>query len=102
MFQLSVSPALFFRVKAKTALLCLTAFLRSVSSEVRTPLITSKASEAGNAATLVVSREWHAWSQEGRVTVLERHLATAWGLCGKGNEEITSATSRKRIGGEKH
>jgi hypothetical protein len=49
-FQLSVSPALFFRVKAKTEPACLMAFLRSASSLERASLIASKASEAGNAA----------------------------------------------------
>lgn len=50
MFQLSVSPALFLRVKAKTALPCLMASLRSASEEVRAALMVSKASEAGNDA----------------------------------------------------
>lgn len=47
--QLSVSPALFFNVKAKTACPCLTASLRSASDAVRASLIASKASEEGNA-----------------------------------------------------
>lgn len=56
MFQLSVSPALFFRVKANTAFPCFMAFLRSASEEVRALLIRSKASEAGNAAVSEVSK----------------------------------------------
>ena len=47
MCQLSVSPALFLSVKAKTAFPCLIASLRSASEEVKALLITSKASEAG-------------------------------------------------------
>ena len=84
MFQLSVSPALFFRVKAKTALPCLIAFFRSVSSEVRALLITLKASEAGNAAASLVSKVWLAWSPERVVTVLERHRETVRGVYWKG------------------
>lgn len=50
MCQLSVSPALFLRVKAKTDCPILMAFLRSASSDWRDALMASKASEAGNAA----------------------------------------------------
>lgn len=53
--QLSVSPALFFRVKAKTELACLMASLRA-ASVLRAALIISKASEAGNAAGGRVSK----------------------------------------------
>jgi hypothetical protein len=55
-FQLSVSPALFFKVKAKVAFACFMAFLRSASSELRAVLMTSKASEAGNEAARRVSQ----------------------------------------------
>lgn len=53
MCQLSVSPALFFSVNAKTALPCLIAALRSASDEVSALLMTSKASEEGNASMFV-------------------------------------------------
>lgn len=48
MCQLSVSPAAFLRTKAKTALPCLMASLRSASLAVSALLISSKAAEAGN------------------------------------------------------
>ena len=48
MCQLSVSPALFLRVKAKTALPCLMASLRSASLAPSASLMASKAGEAGN------------------------------------------------------
>lgn len=48
MCQLSVSPAAFLRVKAKTALPCFMASLRSASLAVSTLLISSNAAEAGN------------------------------------------------------
>jgi len=48
MFQLSVSPAAFLRVKAKTALPCLMASLRSASLALRASLISSKATDEGN------------------------------------------------------
>lgn len=47
MCQLSVSPALFLRVKAKTALACLMASLRT-SSLVSASEMASKAAEEGN------------------------------------------------------
>lgn len=47
--QLSVSPALFLRVNAKTASACLIASLRSASEAVSALLMRSKASEEGNA-----------------------------------------------------
>lgn len=50
MNQLSVSPALFFRVKAKTALACLMASFRSASDAPRALLISSKAAEEGKAS----------------------------------------------------
>lgn len=50
--QLSVSPALFFNVKANTAFPCLTASLRSASDAVRASFMVSKASEEGNAAAI--------------------------------------------------
>ncbi len=46
-YQLSVSPALFLSVKAKTALPFLTASFRSASSEWRELLMASKAAEEG-------------------------------------------------------
>ena len=48
MFQLSVSPAAFLRVKAKMALPCLSASLRSASLALRAAWIASKAAEEGN------------------------------------------------------
>lgn len=48
--QLSVSPALFLSVKAKTAFPCLIASLRSASDAVKALLMTSKAPEAGKAS----------------------------------------------------
>lgn len=48
MCQLSVSPALFLRVKAKTALPCLMASLRSSGLESRAEAMASKATEEGN------------------------------------------------------
>lgn len=48
MCQLSVSPAEFFSVKAKTALPSFKASLRSASLAVRTLLMASKAAEDGN------------------------------------------------------
>lgn len=50
MCQLAVSPALFLRVKAKTALPFLMASLRSASLLLRAALMASKASEEGNAS----------------------------------------------------
>jgi hypothetical protein len=50
MCQLSVSPALFFSVKAKMAFPFLTASFRSASEDVIALLITSKAAEAGKAS----------------------------------------------------
>ena len=50
MCQLSVSPALFFSVKAKTALPCLTASLRSVGEDWRESLIASNPAEEGKAS----------------------------------------------------
>lgn len=55
MCQLSVSPALFFKVKAKTALADLRALLRAASSALRASLMASKASEAGKEAVMAVS-----------------------------------------------
>ena len=52
MFQLSVSPAAFLRVKAKMALPCFRASLRSASLALRAAWIASKASEEGNLSTL--------------------------------------------------
>lgn len=48
MCQLAVSPAWFLRVKAKTALPCLMASLRSASLPERTWLMASKAADEGN------------------------------------------------------
>lgn len=50
MCQLSSLPALFLRVKAKTALACLMALLRSASSPWRTALMASNAAEEGNSS----------------------------------------------------
>lgn len=50
MCQLSVSPALFFRVNAKMALPFLIASLRSASEDWRASLMASKASEDGKEA----------------------------------------------------
>lgn len=50
--QFSVSPALFFNVKAKTAFPCLTASLRSASDALRASFMASKAAEEGNAAAM--------------------------------------------------
>ena len=52
MFQLSVSPAAFLRVKAKMALPCFRASLRSASLALRAAWIASKASEEGNLSAL--------------------------------------------------
>lgn len=46
--QLSVSPALFFNVNAKTAFPCLIASFRSASLDCKESLIASKAAEEGN------------------------------------------------------
>lgn len=56
MFQLSVSPAAFLRVKAKTALPCFMASLRSASEALRALLISSKAAEAGNLSVVAKSQ----------------------------------------------
>ena len=50
MYQLPVSPALFFRVKAKIALPFLMASARSEGEDWRERLIRSKAGEEGNAS----------------------------------------------------
>jgi len=50
MFQVSSSPALFLRTKAKTALPCLIASLRSASDDCRAAFMSSKAAEEGNAS----------------------------------------------------
>jgi len=50
MNQLSVSPALFFSVKANTALPCLMAALRSASEDERALAMASKASDEGKLA----------------------------------------------------
>lgn len=71
--QLSVSPALFFNVKANTAFPCLTASLRSASEAVRASFITSKASEEGNASTVCQRLSGLARGGKVGVTVLERH-----------------------------
>jgi hypothetical protein len=55
MCQLSTSPAAFLRLKAKTALPCFSASLRSASLALRALLISSKAAEAGNLSGFVVS-----------------------------------------------
>lgn len=52
MCQLSVSPSLFFRVKAKTPLPCLIAALRSSSLDLNDSLMTSKAAEEGNLSVI--------------------------------------------------
>jgi hypothetical protein len=72
MCQLSVSPALFFSVNANTAFPCLIASLRSASEAVRALLITSKASEEGNASAKSLSY-WLRREEEGENTILERH-----------------------------
>ena len=54
-FQLSVSPALFLRVKAKTALPCFIASFRSASEDWRELLMISNASDEGNASMTVMS-----------------------------------------------
>jgi hypothetical protein len=70
--QLSVSPALFFNVKANTAFPCLIASFRSASDDWRAALMASKASEEGKASSrrisLISSKRRAASS-----TVLERH-----------------------------
>lgn len=58
MCQLAVSPALFLRVNAKTALPFLMASLRPASSLLRAALMASKASEEGKAS--VTSERAHA------------------------------------------
>lgn len=63
MCQLSVSPALFLRVKAKTALPCLIASFRSASLELRAALMASKAAEEGNLSARDTSQ--HAGPEEG-------------------------------------
>jgi hypothetical protein len=55
MVQLSVSPAVFLRVKEKMALPCLMASLRSASLALRAALMASKAAEAGNLSGFCVS-----------------------------------------------
>jgi hypothetical protein len=72
MYQLSVSPALFFNVKANTALPCLMASLRSASEDVRAELMISNASEAGKAATVYPSVGIRKMV-DGVLTVLKRH-----------------------------
>ena len=74
-FQVSSSPALFLSTKANTALPVLMAFLRSASDELRAALMTSKASEEGNAAVSNVRTICWKTERMGRVlTVLERHV----------------------------
>lgn len=53
MYHVSCVPALFLRVKAKMALACLMASLRSASDE-RERAISSKAAEEGSASVMVV------------------------------------------------
>jgi hypothetical protein len=55
--QLWVSPAAFLRVKAKTALPCFIASLRSASLAFRALLISSKAAEEGNLSSLMSALE---------------------------------------------
>jgi hypothetical protein len=55
MCQLSVSSAAFLSTKAKTALPCLMASLRSASLAFRALLISSKAAEEGNLSVSFVS-----------------------------------------------
>jgi hypothetical protein len=79
MCQLSVSPALFFNVKANTALPCLIASFRSASEEVRAALMSSKACDEGKAsarASAFVNGQ-HICTGP---TVLERHLVL-WFIC---------------------
>lgn len=85
MCQLSVSPALFFSVKAKIALPSLMADLRSASEDVRAALISSKALEAGNASALmsVMAVYWHvrkpihrSWETS---WILDVDYVTVWG-----------------------
>jgi hypothetical protein len=57
MCQLSVSPALFLSVNAKTAPPCFTASFRSASEAVSALLMASNASEDGNASVRKV-RSW--------------------------------------------
>ncbi len=56
--QLSVSPALFFNVKANTAFPCLIASLRSASETWRAALMASKASEEGKASMRWISGQF--------------------------------------------
>lgn len=58
MCQLSVSPAAFLRLKAKTALPCLIASLRSASLAWRALLMASKAADEGNLSAQDVSFFW--------------------------------------------
>ena len=81
--QLSVSPALFFNVKAKTALPCLIASFRSASLDCRASLIASKATEEGNLSaqqnktkvSLLWSKLGGAQSLVDYLTVLETHFS---------------------------
>jgi hypothetical protein len=71
MCQLSVSPAAFFRVKAKTAFPCLTASFFSASLEFRAALMASKAAEEGNfSADHVVSVQRASGKCDGRKLVI--------------------------------
>jgi hypothetical protein len=51
-------PEAFLRVKAKIALPCLIASLRSASEEERDRAISSKAAEEGKSAGSVLAKKW--------------------------------------------
>ena len=88
MFQLSVSPAAFLRVKAKTALPCFMASLRSASLALRASLIWSKAAEAGNLSCVAVSIRSH-------------RTALHCARCSRGDSDVwrdSSDTRRRAVG----
>lgn len=93
-FHESSSPALFLRVKAKTALPDLMASLRSASEEERASFIASNATEEGNAAGRLLTflcfvAECGEKGEEILLTVCERHGEYR---CGETDFMVSSST----------
>lgn len=71
-YQLSVAPAAFFRVKAKIALPFLTASLRSASLDFSESLMRSKAADDGKSSAQSIVRR-RCKKDDDVLTTLERH-----------------------------
>jgi hypothetical protein len=97
MCQLSVSPALFFNVKANTAFPCLMASFLSASLEVRALLIASKPADEGNLSGVLQNELSSEGWKEKKCTETYRSSGSFWRLKSGGFVMEFYAKSKKGV-----